>query len=414
MLNLLNILQYLRILIESDVSYTVSSPSEQEKEAARAILPVFLKVVGNCTVKESLVLEPHMYSDLSDEQIDVYSVHCSQVEAFSSQTSDSTVSTFKPDECIIANDEFSLEYVQNVLAFVDTHPEWKFKCIKKHFRRLKHPNYITRFRKYIVCSGSRAVKINLIKAYVYGKFVKAREKYFPVHDLDLKRWAIHKAIELDLNDFVACDSWIYRFKIDHNISSRKITKLVTKNYCDFDISRQCNIFLEECKKHVSQVDPSCVINTDQSGFNYELHSQRTLSQVGEKSTFVSVSSMHSISHSYTIQPIITMAGRLLPKFLVCLQEPSGEFGPRIFEKLPKFKNIYLVCSSSGKLSRDIVSKFNECVIKPFSMSDLFILLIPGLDSLILIICIMQFLGLVVRSFRFLLILWMFSFFASGN
>ena len=108
-----------------------------------------------------------------------------------------------------------------------------------------------------------------------------------------------------------------------------------------------------------------MINTDQSGFNYELYSPRTLSVVGEKATYLCVGSMHSTTHSYTIQLIITMAGQILPKFLICIQEISGQFGPIVPQQLPKFDNVFITCSKSGKMTRDLVVNFKENIIKPY-------------------------------------------------
>ena len=77
-----------------------------------------------------------------------------------------------------------------------------------------------------------------------------------------------------------------------------------------------------------------------------------------------VNSMNAISHSYTIQPIITMNGDLLPKMLICLQELTGEFGPRVSNDLPNYPNIIIKCSKSGKLTKELVIQFNRELIKP--------------------------------------------------
>jgi len=41
---------------------------------------------------------------------------------------------------------------------------------------------------------------------------------------------------------------------------------------------------------------------------------------------------HNVTHSYTVQPVTSAAGRLLNKFLLVLQEKEDEFG-RIVEKI---------------------------------------------------------------------------------
>ena len=49
-----------------------------------------------------------------------------------------------------------------------------------------------------------------------------------------------------------------------------------------------------------------------------------------------------------------MAGQLFPTILICLQETTGHFGPIVLEQLPKFSNIFITCSNSGKMTRDLV------------------------------------------------------------
>lgn len=45
---------------------------------------------------------------------------------------------------------------------------------------------------------------------------------------------------------------------------------------------QCNAFLNEVKPYIAQIGRSNVYNSDQSGFNLELHSGRTLAKRGTK------------------------------------------------------------------------------------------------------------------------------------
>ena len=56
-------------------------------------------------------------------------------------------------------------------------------------------------------------------------FERARENALPVHDIDLRRWALKKAMDESLHNFVASSYWLYLFKTKHNIISRKVTKV---------------------------------------------------------------------------------------------------------------------------------------------------------------------------------------------
>lgn len=39
--------------------------------------------------------------------------------------------------------------------------------------------------------------------------------------------------------------------------------------------------------------------------------------------------MNAVTHSYTIMPIVSMAGELIEPVFICLQEPTGKLGPRV-------------------------------------------------------------------------------------
>jgi len=79
-----------------------------------------------------------------------------------------------------------------------------------------------------------------------------------------------------------------------------------------------------------------------------MYSQTTLSDVGESKTEISVTSLNAITHSYTIQPVISFEGKLMGKLLLCLQETNGKFGPIVEQELFRPNNIEIVCSSSRK------------------------------------------------------------------
>ena len=119
--------------------------------------------------------------------------------------------------------------------------------------------------------------------------------------------------------------------------------------------------------------PENVLNTDQSGFNYEMKSNRTLSFKGEKVTHGAVKSKNASTHSYTIQPTISMAGTLVGKLFICLQEPKGVFGKVVKSNLFCAPNVILVSSKSGKLTKYLVKQYCSEALLPF-MDDSFVLL----------------------------------------
>src|SRR5271170_4941241 len=108
-------------------------------------------------------------------------------------------------------------------------------------------------------------------------------------------------------------------------------------------------------------------NTDQMGFNKELHSTRTLSHVGEKHTLLQVRFLNATTHSYTIQTVISLDGRLIGQVFLCLQEPTGRIngsiGPMIDRTITQASNVMLTCSTSGKLTKTHVRYWCQNVLQ---------------------------------------------------
>lgn len=141
-----------------------------------------------------------------------------------------------------------------------------------------------------------------------------------VHDIDIKRWALQAQEEIgNLNPiFKASHSWIARFKKSYRIISRKVTKFVTRRTLEdsADLQQSANDFLGRVKPFIEQFGSENVYNSDQSGFQLEIHSGRSLSNQGEKKIERVVQSISSTTHSYMIQPIISCNGNLLSLYLL--------------------------------------------------------------------------------------------------
>jgi len=85
--------------------------------------------------------------------------------------------------------------------------------------------------------------------------------------------------------FKASHSWVSTFKKSHRIVSRKIMKFVTRRTIEDSTELQniqLMIFLETVKPLIEQFGCENVFNFDQSGFQLEIHSGRSLSNEGIK------------------------------------------------------------------------------------------------------------------------------------
>lgn len=103
-----------------------------------------------------------------------------------------------------------------------------------------------------------------------------------VHDWDIASMAVTAAGEFGLADFSASNGWITKFKATHNLGSRKITKYVTENHREkeADLFLTAAEFVHDVKEVIRRFGPQRVYNSDQSGFEYEFHSGRTIRRKG--------------------------------------------------------------------------------------------------------------------------------------
>lgn len=75
----------------------------------------------------------------------------------------------------------------------------------------------------------------------------------------------------------------------------------------------------------SKFDAVKIFNIDQSEFNYTPLFNRTLSFTGKKITTIIIPQLNARIHSYTIQPILSIEGKLISPMMICLQEVSDKF-----------------------------------------------------------------------------------------
>lgn len=173
-----------------------------------------------------------------------------------------------------------------------------------------------------------------------------------IHDIDMSRWALRAQQEISVPGFTASKQWVNRFKKAHSIVSRKITKFITKKILQSKehLEAKSNRFVENVKYYITRYGFENIYNSDQSGFQIELHSGRFLAIEGTKKIECIAQSISATTHSYTIQPTISGDGRLLSPLFIVLKESTGEFGPRVQEAMFRENNIFVLASKSGKLT----------------------------------------------------------------
>lgn len=173
-----------------------------------------------------------------------------------------------------------------------------------------------------------------------------------------------------MDEFRASSYWIHSFKKRHNIVSRKVTKYTSRaeEARAQQIEESFRNFLDSYQAIRHLFPYHLVVNMDQSPFSYEVSNERTLTIKGVRDVAIHVDSKNKNSHSYTSQPIVTRDGRLAGKLLICLQENKKDFGPRVGhdvdELVSALGNVYVVCSTSGLMSNELIKQWAEEVLLP--------------------------------------------------
>jgi len=158
------------------------------------------------------------------------------------------------------------------------------------------------------------------------------------------------------------EHWARLFKHRHGICSRHVTKLVTKHKVESQdvINKSADNFISDVLKLLSKHDFDLVFNTDPSGLELEMHSNRTLSFEGEKTTLAKVRSLHNttqFNHLFQWSVLVD------PLFL-CMKEATGHMSKNIKQNLFKADNIAITCSKSGKLTTSLGQYWSDNILLP--------------------------------------------------
>jgi len=205
-----------------------------------------------------------------------------------------------------------------------------------------------RWEKQIEAGGTYREKLLKISQFTYEQYQSSKREHKIIHDLDLRRWAFQKARELECtNHFKASTWWLTQFKRTHRIVGRKITKFVSKK----DVREKAAIqdsaldFVIDTMPLMNEFGLDNVFNSDQSGFQYEIHCGRTLADKGQKKVEIIAQSKNALTHSYTIMPTMSASGVLLEPLYMVLQEKEGLFRIKLI-----FLKIFLAFNSKHERS----------------------------------------------------------------
>ncbi|CAF0972109.1 unnamed protein product [Rotaria sordida] len=197
-MNLLNIAKHLLHLAQTEFGSGNFATTTDESFAAEQLFKV-LK-----SFKDSYFSELYTYDSLEFE--DEYA------EMIDEEESDDEMDDYDENNHSGLQNCFTLEEMENIIVWIDQHPNARLATISHYFKKIKSMTYIERFRKYIENNGTGLGKLKDIKEFIFNEFyVKRTIEKEAVHDADLELYAIQKARELNWDTFKASKSFINTF-----------------------------------------------------------------------------------------------------------------------------------------------------------------------------------------------------------
>ncbi|KAK0404188.1 hypothetical protein QR680_017330 [Steinernema hermaphroditum] len=200
--------------------------------------------------------------------------------------------------------------------------------VQRRYRKINSRNDIVRMRQYL--EGSPRLAEAEVKKELFIAFEDWMNKGYHINDRDLHLEAVEIARRKNHIHFKASPHFIFRFKKKYRIVSRKITHVTTKkSFVDREHQREiCEKFRNEMKSLIANhTDKGKIFNSDQTGLRLELRSGRTLAYKGSRHVEVLVQRKNALTHSLTLQPVISADGYLQTPMLVCFMErkPPARF-----------------------------------------------------------------------------------------
>jgi len=177
-------------------------------------------------------------------------------------------------------------YKQKAVEYWMSGKKLKLETVQFKFKRVTSNRQLHQWEEQISNGGNRIEKLKEISEFVLDRFNEAVEKSVTVHDLDLRRWALQARDKILFPPrlFNASMKWVHKFKQKHRIVFRKINKFVTKKSIENKekLEQEAKTFVENIKTDISLVGEENVLNSDQSDFNLEMHTERTLAFKGTR------------------------------------------------------------------------------------------------------------------------------------
>ncbi|KAK0426017.1 hypothetical protein QR680_009504 [Steinernema hermaphroditum] len=246
------------------------------------------------------------------------------------------------------------DYDENGLSFAKIQHQYKMVKSRADFARMR--KYVNHFGRL----EEAEIKDDLL--ITFQDWVR---KGYHINDRDLHLEALDIARRKNHANFKASTTFIAGFKKRNNIVSRKVThSSTTKQFVDVEHQKIiCQEFRDDMKSLISShPSKNKIFNSDQTGLKLELRAGRTLAIKGSKHIRVVAQRENALTHSLTLQPVISADGFLHTPVVVCFLErhPPAKFR----EELAEFQFLHYIHSTSGMMTSDLACNWIADVFLP--------------------------------------------------
>ncbi|CAF1150664.1 unnamed protein product [Rotaria sp. Silwood1] len=183
-MNLSNVAKHFLYLAKNEYGSENSATATDQMFAAERLFEV-LKSSKNSYFNELYTHDTLEFNDEYDEMTD-------------EGESNDEIDDYNENEHSDIKNRFTLQEMENIIEWVDQHPNAGLATISHRFKKVKYMYYITGFRQYIENNGTRLEKLKQIKELMFNQFyLKRTIEKEAVHDADLELYAIQKPRELN-------------------------------------------------------------------------------------------------------------------------------------------------------------------------------------------------------------------------
>ncbi|XP_046601788.1 uncharacterized protein LOC124295510 isoform X2 [Neodiprion lecontei] len=223
------------------------------------------------------------------------------LETFAVEDADFQVPSEGPgDRCSEDDEPLSFDYKRRAVEYrrsAKTKKNRSIDTVRHRYKKVKSVRQLRRWAHQINQEGTYVEKLARISEYTLQNMKNAIDAGLIVHDTDLRRWALQAQGLISHKDFrfKASPTWLLHFKKIHRVTSRKINKFVTRKSVENSeyLHKSAEEFLKRVEPYISEYGyGQNIYNSDQSGFQIEIHSGRTLTEEGTKQVSCIVQSNH--------------------------------------------------------------------------------------------------------------------------